>query len=68
MSLTPIYKKCDSRLPENQRPISITAALSTIFERLLMDQIIDYLHINKLISSTHFGTTIDALAYYTEYF
>ena len=31
----PIYKKEDPELPENYRPISITGALSKVFEKLL---------------------------------
>ena len=36
--VTPIYKKEDPELPEKYRPISITGALSKVFEKLLINK------------------------------
>ena len=71
--VTPIYKKEDPELPENYRPISITVALSKVFEKLLYKQINEYLISQKLLSNTQFGfrtsySTIDAILYCTEAF
>ena len=70
---TPIYKKEDPELPENYRSISITGALSKVFEKLLHNQINDYLISQKFLSNTQFGfrksySTIDAILYCTEAF
>ena len=70
-TVTPIYKKDDPELPENYRPISISGALSKIFEKLLYKQINDYTISQKLLSNTQFGfrisySTIDAILYCTE--
>ena len=69
----PIFKKDDPELPENYRPISITGALSKIFEKLLDKQINAYMISQKLLSNTQFGfrtsySTIDAILYCTEAF
>ena len=36
--VTPIYKKKDPELPENYRPISITGALSKVFENCYINK------------------------------
>ena len=41
--ITPLFKKGDRTHPENYRPISITSSLSKMFERLLRDQIVEFL-------------------------
>ena len=69
----PIYKKGDQLLCEIYRPISLTASLSKVFERLMKNQIVDYLHQQNDQSKTQFGfrtktSTIDAIAYGTEEF
>ena len=51
--------------------ISITGALSKVFEKWLYKQINEYLISQKLLSSTQFGfrtsySTIDAILYCTE--
>ena len=72
-TVTSIYKREDPELPENYRPVSITWALSTIFEKLLYKQINEYLISQKLLSNAQFGfrtsySTIDAILYCTEAF
>ena len=69
--ITPIYKKGDMDQPDNYRPISVTSALSKIFEKVIRDQITEYMHQNNLFSSKQFGfrknvSTTDALLYATE--
>ena len=46
--LTPIFKKLDSTLKENYRPVSILPVVSKIFERLMQNQMKDY--IDKYLS------------------
>ena len=46
--LTPIFKKCDSILKENYRPVSILPVVSKIFERLMQSQMKVY--IDKYLS------------------
>ena len=53
--LVPIYKKGPRDLTENYRPISILPAISKIMERLLYDQIYQYLSDNSLLSEHQFG-------------
>ena len=67
----PIYKKEDTEDPSNYRPISITSALSKIFEKVMKEQIDDYIEKNQLLSPIQFGfrrgfSTTDALLYATE--
>ena len=45
--ICPIIKNGDSEDPNNYRPISITAALSNIFEKVTREQITNYID-NKL--------------------
>ena len=67
----PIFKKGDTEDPNNYRPISITAALSKVFEKVIREQITNYIDNNKLFSPRHFGfrkniSTMDALVFTTE--
>ena len=69
--VTPIYKKGNREDPCNYRPISITSALSKIFEKVLRKQMKEYLEENQLLSETQFGfrarfSTTDAVLYATE--
>ena len=69
--MIPIYKKGDCENPINYRPISITPALAKLFEKVLHEQISEYLSQQKLLSNTQFGfrsrfSTTDALLYATE--
>ena len=53
--LIPLYKKGPRDLTENYRPISILPAISKIMERILHDQIYQYLSDNSLLSEHQFG-------------
>ena len=69
--VVPMYKNGDTEDPSNYGPISITSALSKIFEKVMKDQIDDYLEKNQLLSPIQFGfhrgfSTTDALLYATE--
>ena len=69
--ISPLFKKGDNDNPLNYRPISLTPALSKVFEKLLKEQIEEYLHKANIYNKTQFGfqknySTIDALVYLTE--
>ena len=52
----PLYKnKGDDFKFENYRPISLLSAISKIYERVVFDQIYDYLQSNKLFYSNQYG-------------
>lgn len=51
----PIYKKEDNKLLENYRPISVLPTISKIFERVLHNQIQDYMNINKILYDGQYG-------------
>ena len=53
--LVPIHKKGPRNLTENYRPISILPAISKIMERIMYDQIYQYLSDNSLLSEHQFG-------------
>ena len=42
--LTPVYKKDDSNIRNNYRPISVLLAVSKLCKRVLKDQISPYFH------------------------
>ena len=69
--VTPIFKKGDPSIAENYRPISITSAMAKVFEKLLLIQVNEFLHKEKLQTPYQFGyrkgySTQDALLYATE--
>ena len=51
----PIFKSGKRSLPNNYRPISLLPILSKVLEKILNNQIRDYLEINDLIASRQFG-------------
>ena len=53
--LVPIHKKGPRNLTENYRPISILPAISKIMERIMYDQIYQYLSDNSLLYEHQFG-------------
>ena len=70
-NVTPIFKKGDSEDPQNYRPICLTSVLSKPFEKILANQIYEYLNRFDLISHYQVGfrskvSTTDALVYCRE--
>ena len=53
--ITPVHKSGPVDNPDNYRPISILPALSKIMEKVVYDQLMDYLESNSLLSSYQFG-------------
>ena len=49
--ITSIFKKGDSSLPSNYRPISLTCCICKIMESIIKDQLVSYLHCKGLISN-----------------
>ena len=53
--VTPIYKKGDPLEAENYRPISVTPTLAKIFERLLLQQMLEHVEKYEIINKNQFG-------------
>ena len=51
----PLFKKDDNKSFGNYRPISLLSAFSKIFERLVFDQLYDYLVSNNLLYESQYG-------------
>ena len=51
----PLHKKEDIHTMDNYRPISLLPAISKIFERILYDQIYDYMSSNNLFYKHQYG-------------
>ena len=67
--ITPIFKKGAKNLPENYRPISLTAVLCKMLETFIRRAILEHLKTNKLLSSKQFEfisgrSTLTQLLYY----
>ena len=69
--ISPIYKKGSKHLPENYRPISLTAILCKMMERFVRDKVVMHLLDNKLLSNKQYGfisgrSTTTQLLYYLD--
>ena len=53
--LLPLFKKGPRNFAENYRPISILPSISKIMERIMYDQLYEYLDRNSLLSDHQFG-------------
>ena len=51
----PLYKKDDNKLFGNYRPISLLSSISKVFEKILFDQLYDYLITNGLLFESQCG-------------
>ena len=51
----PLYKKDDPHLVDNYRPISILPAISKVFERIVFNQLYDYMYKNELFYVSQYG-------------
>ena len=66
-----VFKSGDAEDPQNYGPISITSALSKVFEKVINEQITQFLDQNQMFSPLQFGfrskfSTTDALLFATE--
>ena len=69
--VTPIHKGGDSANPSNYRPISVLSVLSKVLEKLVFNQVYDYLSKNELLCHNQHGfrpkhSTLTALLSLTE--
>ena len=69
-NVTPVHKKDDKKLTKNDRPISLLAICAKLFERILFNNIYNYLISNNLITSNRSGfkpgdSTTNQLLYLT---
>ncbi|CAB4010237.1 RNA-directed DNA polymerase from mobile element jockey-like, partial [Paramuricea clavata] len=53
--VSPLYKNGQKNLPGNYRPISVLPAVSKVMERILYDQLYDYLTKFELLNDCQFG-------------
>ncbi len=54
----PLYKNGQQNIPGNYRPISVLPAISKIIERILYDQLYNYLTKFELLSDSHWPLMI----------
>ena len=67
----PVFKKGDTEMVENYRPISLLPVFSKIFEAALKTRIVSYFEANKLFSTSQYGfrgglSTTDAITEFVE--
>ena len=53
--MTPLFKKGNTDDPNNYRPISILPVTVKIFERVVHFQIVDFLYLSGILSSSQSG-------------
>lgn len=53
--VTPIFKKGSKKLPENYRPVSLTAILCKILEQIIAELIIKHMEDENLLSDQQYG-------------
>ena len=51
----PLFKKEDSSLPKNYRPVSLLPIISKILERAVYNQLVKYLEENGILHQSHHG-------------
>ena len=69
--ITPIFKKGDVSVLTNYRPISVTPIFAKVFERLLLNQLVEYLEKFALLNKKQFGfqsrkSSTDAVLFFIE--
>ena len=52
--ISPVYKKGDAKIFENYRPISITPMFAKLFERILLNQVNEFIQKEKILNGTQF--------------
>ena len=55
--VSPLFKSGSTSDPSNFRPISILPTFSKIFEKIVLDQLLNHFNKNKLLHSNQFGFT-----------
>ena len=70
--ITPLYKSGDRSNTDNYRPISILNIISKVVERVVFDQLSNYLEENNLLSDYQYGfrkkrSTKDAVTKFTDH-
>ena len=53
--VSPLYKNSDARIIKNYKPISLLTVISTIFEKVIFQQINKYFTENKLFNISQYG-------------
>ena len=53
--IIPLYKSVDRKKPENYRPISLLPQLSKILERLIKNQILNFINKHNIINECQYG-------------
>ena len=53
--ITPVYKSGEGTSMDNYRPISVLPVISKVFERVVHNQLYDYLEANNMLSERQFG-------------
>ena len=53
--VVPLYKKGDSHIIDNYRPISLLPSISKIFEKIVFKQLYDYFLTKKLLYNSQYG-------------
>ena len=72
-NVVPLHKNGGKNNPKNYRPISVLQTISSIFERVLYNRLLDYFTYFNLFFCNQFGfsskkSTFDALVHITEKF
>ena len=53
--IVPLHKKNDRLDPKNYRPVALLSIISKVLERVIFQQIIDYMEGNQLLHPSHHG-------------
>jgi hypothetical protein len=53
--VSPLFKKGDPFLTSNYRPVSVLLTLSKVFERIILNQLMQFLERNEIMSAAQYG-------------